>query len=175
MATLFLMVGQPGSGKTTRARELEREHAAIRMSPDEWMKPLFGVSDMDGRRDVLEGRLIWTASQVLRLGNNAILDFGLWGRDERAGLHWLAGSLGATVQTVFVPVDPGTQLEHVQQRFVDDPSGTWEMDAATLDRWRAVFQKPGPEELDGSWRPEPPAGYASWLDWLSDRWSTSLI
>ena len=35
-ATLFLMVGLPGSGKTTRAKELERETGAIRFTPDEW-------------------------------------------------------------------------------------------------------------------------------------------
>lgn len=34
-ATLFLMVGLPGSGKTTRAKELERETGAIRFTPDE--------------------------------------------------------------------------------------------------------------------------------------------
>ena len=75
MATLFLTVGLPGSGKTTLARQLEREHRAIRFSPDEWMKPLFGVSDVDGRRDVLEGRLIWTASRVqIRDGERVMVD-----------------------------------------------------------------------------------------------------
>lgn len=33
-------------------------------------------------RDVLEGRLIWLALEVLRLGTNVVLDFGLWSRDE---------------------------------------------------------------------------------------------
>ena len=41
-ATLFLMVGLPGSGKTTRAKELERETGAIRFTPDEWHLFLFG-------------------------------------------------------------------------------------------------------------------------------------
>ncbi len=55
---LFLLVGLPGSGKTTRAREIERTHRALRLSPDEWMLPLFGESDPDGKRDIMEGRLI---------------------------------------------------------------------------------------------------------------------
>ena len=33
--TLTLMVGLPGAGKTTRAKELERETGAIRFTPDE--------------------------------------------------------------------------------------------------------------------------------------------
>jgi KaiC/GvpD/RAD55 family RecA-like ATPase len=34
-ATLFLIVGLPGEGKTTRARELEKAHRALRFSPNE--------------------------------------------------------------------------------------------------------------------------------------------
>ena len=48
-ATLFLMVGLPGSGKTTRAKELERETGAIRFTPDEWHLFLFGDDFHDPR------------------------------------------------------------------------------------------------------------------------------
>ncbi|MFJ3714174.1 MULTISPECIES: hypothetical protein [unclassified Streptomyces] len=30
----------PGAGKTTRARQLAKEHNALRLTPDEWMIPL---------------------------------------------------------------------------------------------------------------------------------------
>jgi predicted kinase len=92
VATLFLIVGLPGAGKTTRARELAAEHRALRLTPDEWMIPLFGEPDADGKRDVLEGRLIQVALEVLRLGTSAVLDFGFWSRDERSALRWLASS-----------------------------------------------------------------------------------
>lgn len=172
--TLFLMVGLPGSGKTTRARELERESGAIRLSPDEWMMPLFGASDVDGRRDVLEGRLIWVATQVLQQGANVILDFGLWGRDERAALHCLAASLGVSAQTVYLDVDPTTQLARVTQRWRETPEDTWEMGLEALENWRATFQVPEQDELAGSWDPQPPIGVETWRDWLSDRWPTSI-
>jgi predicted kinase len=171
---LYLMVGLPGSGKTTRAQELERETSAVRFSPDEWMKPLFGVSDVDGVRDVVEGRLISTASQLLQRGMSVILDFGLWGRDERAGLHWLARSLDAMPQTVYLHVDPQTQLERVEQRWREEPEWTWEMEPAALDRWRAAFQPPERDELDASWNPVPPDSSTSWQEWLSARWPTSV-
>ncbi len=83
---LFLLVGLPGSGKTTRAREIERTHRALRFSPDEWMLPLFGESDPDGKRDIMEGRLIWVALRAIQAGISAILDFGFWAQDERSAL-----------------------------------------------------------------------------------------
>ena len=86
----MLMVGLPGSGRTTRARELAATRRALRLTPDEWMAPLFGDGEADGKRDVLEGRLIVVAVDALRLGTNVVLDFGLRARDERSALRWLA-------------------------------------------------------------------------------------
>lgn len=58
------MVGLPGAGKTTRAKELAAEHGALRLSPDAWMIPLFGESDPGGKRDVLEdGSYRWPWKQ----------------------------------------------------------------------------------------------------------------
>jgi hypothetical protein len=34
---------------------------ALRLTPDEWMIPLFGQDQPEGKRNVLEGRLIWLA------------------------------------------------------------------------------------------------------------------
>ena len=95
-ATLFLIVGLPGAGKTTRAMELAAAHGALRLTPDPWMIALFDDSMADGRRFVLEGRLMSGALQALRLGVGVVLDYGLWGRDERSALRWLATTAGAT-------------------------------------------------------------------------------
>src|SRR6476661_4882560 len=105
MTTAFLIVGLPGAGKTERAKSLAAEHAALRLTPDAWMIPLFGDPQPDGKRDVLEGRLIWLAVEALRLGTSVVLDFGFWSRDERSSLRWLAGSVGASCQVVYLPVD----------------------------------------------------------------------
>ena len=68
VATLVLMVGLPAAGKTTRAKELAATHQALRLTPDHWMIPLFGDPMADGKRWVLEGRLISVALQAPRLG-----------------------------------------------------------------------------------------------------------
>jgi hypothetical protein len=60
------MAGLPGAGKTMRAQSLAAERAALRPSPDDWMIPLFGEPEAGGKRDVLEGRLIWLALEAPR-------------------------------------------------------------------------------------------------------------
>src|SRR6476469_7145718 len=87
MPTLFLLCGLPGSGKTTLAKQLEIQHNALRLSPDEWI-----VQILQDPADIVErGRLRspveniqWElAKRALVLGTNVILEFGFWSRQER--------------------------------------------------------------------------------------------
>ena len=43
---LYLTVGLPGSGKTTLARRIveDEDEEILRLTPDEWMAPLFRLS-----------------------------------------------------------------------------------------------------------------------------------
>ena len=88
--TMYVLIGLPGSGKTGRARDLEVERRALRLTPDEWMIPLFGEPEADGKRDVLEGRLVWLAMRVLRLGVNVVVDFGVWAASYATWRAWAA-------------------------------------------------------------------------------------
>src|SRR3954471_7591632 len=142
VATLILMVGLPGAGKTTRAEQLARTHRALRLTPDEWMIPLFGDNMANGRRFVLEGRLISVALQALRLGTSVVLDYGLWARDERSALRWLAEANGAACQMVYLPVDREVQLARVAQRQETAAHQTFPMHEADLEQWRQEFQVP---------------------------------
>ncbi|MFI7436926.1 AAA family ATPase [Micromonospora haikouensis] len=168
-ATMFLMVGLPGAGKTTRAEELAAAHRALRLTPDEWMIPLFDGSQPDGKRDLLEGRLIALALQALRLGADVVLDFGLWSRDERSALRWLATSAGAACHVVYLPIDRDAQLARITHRWATAPHTTFPMSAADLDTWRGQFQAPDAVELGGD-VPGPPPGWRGWWEWAVDRW-----
>ena len=164
------MVGLPAAGKTTRAKELAVTHQALRLTPDHWMIPLFGHSMADGKRWVLEGRLISVALQALRLGISVILDYGLWGRDERSALRWLARSVGAACQVVYLPVDKDVQLARIAHRQEVAPHQTFPMSEADVDAWRGQFQVPDANELNGGGIPAPPAGWPGWAQWAADHW-----
>jgi predicted kinase len=172
-ATLILMVGLPAAGKTTRAEELAVAHRALRLTPDHWMAPLFGDSMAGGKRWVLEGRLISVALQALRRGTSVVLDYGLWGRDERSALRWLARSAGAACQLVYLPVDKDVQLARIAHRQATAPQRTFPMTEADVDAWRRQFQVPDATELAGGAIPAPPAGWPGWPEWAADHWPTS--
>jgi predicted kinase len=169
-ATMFLMTGLPGAGKTTLARQLAAAHRALRLTPDHWMIPLFGDPMAGGKRFAVEGRLISVALQALRLGTSVVLDFGLSGRDERSALRWLARSAGASCQVVYLPVDKDVQLARIAHRQATAPDETFPMSEADVDQWREQFQIPDAAELGGGEIPGPPAGWPGWAQWAADHW-----
>jgi predicted kinase len=171
-ATLVLMAGLPGAGKTTRAKELAAASRALRLTPDDWMVPLFGNPMASGKRFVLEGRLISVALQTLRLGTSVVLDYGLSDCDERSALRWLAQSAGAACQVVYLPVDKDVQLARIAHRQRTTPHQTFPMSEADVDQWREQFQAPDAAELDGDEIPAPPAGWPGWAEWAVDHWPT---
>jgi predicted kinase len=178
---MFVMVGLPASGKTTRAKEIERDCQALRLTPDEWMIPLFadlgprafGQSLAGTKRDVLEGRLVWLALRALQFGTNVVLDFGVWGRDERSALHHLAKSAGARFQLVYMEVREDEQVRRVRERNTAAPGTTFVITRAELELWRQAFQAPDQAELTACAPGPPPPGYQSWEEWSAERWPTS--
>jgi AAA domain len=130
---------------------------------------LFGDSMADGKRFVLEGRLIAVALQALRLGTSVVLDYGLWGRDERSALRWLARSVGASCQVVHLPVDRDVMLARIAHRQATTPHQTFLMSEADVNQWREQFQVPD-AELDGGEIPRPPAGWPGWPEWAVGHW-----
>ena len=168
------MVGLPAAGKTSRARDLASAWDALRLTPDEWMIPLFGQEQPEGKRNVVEGRLIWVALSALGIGVNVVLDFGVWSKVERTALRALAASVGATSELVYLPVDDHEQWRRVQARLQTDAATTFEITQADLEGWRLTFEAPDKTELEAGEIDPPPEGFASWETWVAQWWPTSL-
>ncbi|MFR9778559.1 AAA family ATPase [Micromonospora sp. MS34] len=151
-ATLFLTCGLPGSGKTTLARRLERDHSALRLTADEWLcdlHPELSEAERDTLRDRVE-RIQWsTALGVLALGANVVLDWGLWAREERDRYRSQAQAIGARV--VLCPLEPTRQklLDRLRPRNAAPGPGVFRVTEDEFERAWHFFQRerPTPEEL----------------------------
>ncbi len=128
----------------------------------------------NGKRNVLEGRFIATALSALRLECNVVLDFGVWAKDERTALRWLASTVEAECELVYVAIGEAEQRHRVNQRFATAPEMTFPMTRSDLDGWRTIFQPPDEQELRGNDLDPPPAGFDSWRAWATEWWPSSI-
>jgi predicted kinase len=151
MATLYLMVGLPCSGKTTKAKELEYELFALRLTPDEWQVNLFGHDTLDPEHDkrhsLIEALLWQIAGRALSLGTNIILDFGFWAKEERDDYRSRARKLGARSEIVFMDVDEDELMKRVRIRNENLSNTVAYIPEELMISWIRFFQKPDANEL----------------------------
>lgn len=151
MATLYLMVGLPCSGKTTKAKQLEHELSAIRLTPDEWQVKLFGHDtedpEHDKRHSLIEDMLWQIAARALALGTNIVLDFGFWAKEERDDYRARARDMGARSEIVFMDVSRRELMERVRIRNQNLTNAIAYIPEDRMLSWIKFFQSPDAEEL----------------------------
>lgn len=151
MAVLTLMVGLPGSGKTTRAKALAAQTGALRLTPDEWQTRLYDDDmhhpDHDKRHGTVEAIMWEVASHILNSGGDVILDFGFWTRAERLDFAARAGGLGARCEIHYEDV-PLAELERrILARNEAAAGGYFAIPVAILREWAKLFEAPDRDEL----------------------------
>ena len=136
-ARLFVTCGLPGAGKTTLARQLATEHAAVRFSPDEWMLDLWDQP----LRAHLEAKMWEVAQQLLARGINVVIDYGSWSRAERDVLREGARAAGASVELRYLELPLDELVSRVDARNREG------ITRAHLEEWQQVIEVPTEEEL----------------------------
>jgi predicted kinase len=152
MATLYLLCGLPGSGKTTLAKQIESSHSALRLCPDEWIETLLSDTtdtlELDRLRAPVEAVQWSVAKRVLKLRINVVLENGFWSREERARYRSEAEAFGARVELIYLKVDRDELWARLSKRNDNLPAGTFVVREDQLDLWLSWFEPPTAEELE---------------------------
>lgn len=144
---LVVITGLPGSGKTTLATKLAASMPACRMCPDDWMMASgIDLWDETARARIEALQLTLTLDQ-LRAGNNVVVEWGTWAREERDALRDAAKAIRAAVELRYVSADADELWQRIVNRDLEGRWGSRSVRRDDLDEWMRIFQPPTEEEM----------------------------
>jgi len=144
---LILICGLPASGKSTLARRLAEELAAIRLDKDSWVAALGGDVWDDGFRVRVESQLWELTQHLLVQGVSVILEWGHWARVERDEKRIAAQTLGVPVELHYLSAPVKDLLSRSDARTA---RGEWTAAPITREHfaeWATIFQAPDEDEM----------------------------
>ena len=158
-ATLHVIFGPSGAGKTTYAHAFARKEGAVAFVLDEWMARLF-APDMPQQveYDWLVERVgrceaqIWsTAAAVLASGTSVVLDLGLMRKTDRDRVREIAQAVELPSQWHYVSAPADVRRARVTERTrVHGQSLPLQATPDMFEFVEGVFETPEPAELEGA-------------------------
>ncbi|MFZ1019790.1 MAG: ATP-binding protein [Minisyncoccia bacterium] len=148
MSTLHIICGVPCSGKSTLAKKLEKEHPALRLTPDEWMDRIVGDGYNEAKREIVEKIQCEIAEQALKLGVDVILENGFWTRKERDDLRDMAKRIGAVAKVYYFDVTRDELIRRLRERNKNLPKHNFHLEEHQIDEALKLFEAPTLDEPD---------------------------
>lgn len=152
MATLYLIHGFVGTGKTTFSKNLEKETRSIRFTPDEWMCELYGKNPPKEYFREYEERIkniIKSLSfELLESGISVIWDYGFWSRKSRDEACAWAKSINVDIKIYALVCPENILRQRVKQRTAQNVDGEVFIDDNAITEFLSFFEPINPKEED---------------------------
>ena len=149
-ATVHLLHGLPGCGKTRFARRLAAELRCVHLSHDEWVVRLFGsrptAAQIETVREPIHAMLWMYTSRIVDSGGDVVLDFGFWTRSERDQAREQVHRAGAAHLLYAFDCSPQLAWERVQRRNSLDSADSLHIDEQTFWLLAGRIEPPMPDE-----------------------------
>jgi predicted kinase len=158
-ATVHIVFGPQGAGKTTYSRRLANESTGTRFSIDDWMGELFGpdlpkpmsLPWIMERVQRCERRIWSTAAEIVDRGGCAVLDLGFMRVSDRSRLISLAEAKELPVQLHYVNAPQDVRRARVVSRnATKGETFAFEVTPAMFDFMEKQFESPTEAELSRS-------------------------
>lgn len=160
MATLYMLLGFPGAGKTTTAQVLTELTGAELIWEDLVRLDMFGNPTFShDENDQLHEKLNRMTAKLLQSGKSVIYDTSFNGYADRARMYRIAQESGANTILIWIQTD----RELAKQRAMNDAASQptrplakvlGDMDEETFNRLSNKLEEPKPDEkyvkLDGT-------------------------
>ena len=146
MGNLYLLCGKPGCGKSTVARELEKNYNYIHFSADDFMLKLYGeIQDRTEFEEKLNTvkELIYEICDKALINNNVVLDFGFWTKKERDFVRERFSKFDVTL--IYFDLTNDEIWKQIEKRNKTLKGNEYFMDRATFDFLCSKFEKPTSE------------------------------
>lgn len=150
-ATVYLICGFIGAGKTTFSKKLAEKTGAMRVTKDEWMVKIFG-NKAPNREDfsILDNNVANLATEfALELagrGVDVILDEGYWIRSQRDELKERIKQVGARWVLYYVETPMEQMKDRVVKRTINPGSESFEISEEMFDGYVKYWQPPTKDE-----------------------------
>ena len=149
-ATVYVLCGFIGAGKTTFAKKLEEQTGAVRITKDEWLIQMVGNDPtIDGYEDYdskMCGLSRDVAFQLAAKGIDVIIDEGVWSKEHRDLLRKRAEDVGAQAVVYFLDTPIETIRERVARRNVNAAKDSFKISGELLDFYLQYWEPPSEDE-----------------------------
>ena len=153
MATVYMLCGKVGSGKSTYAKKLKERYQAMILSCDDLMLSLFDEQLGDQHQLIQRKSMDYLynlADELVSIGVNVVVDFGFWSKAERIEVkqHFMDQGITTELHYINTPeIQTKKQLQMRNEAITHSNSNVYHITEEMRLLFDTRFEEPTEDEI----------------------------